>query len=103
MASLISSTVWVKRGLPAQHPKRYNLDEDELARVSRLAGNRLAQVKELLDQQVEAEEEIVDVEEMIAGEEEEDQDQEDHNDEDMNKTKEKDEDQWSELSNPRQR
>ncbi|PLW35652.1 hypothetical protein PCASD_10241 [Puccinia coronata f. sp. avenae] len=95
MASLISSTVWVKRGLPAQHPKRYKLDEDELARVSRLAGNRLAQVKELLDQQVEAEEEIVDVEEMIAGEEEEDQDQEDHNDEDMNKTKEKDEDQWS--------
>ncbi|KAA1066976.1 hypothetical protein PGT21_011029 [Puccinia graminis f. sp. tritici] len=91
MASLISSTVWVKRGQPAQHPKRYNLDKNELERVSRLAGDRLAQVKELLDEQVEAEEEeLVDVEEMIAGEEE-DEEEEDND----QKKQENSDNEWS--------
>jgi len=69
MASLISSAVWVKRGIAKQHPQKYNLDQNELERISRLAGNRLTLLKN--EHKPEEEEEIVDVEEMIAGEEDE--------------------------------
>jgi len=72
MASLISSAVWVKRGIAKQHPQKYNLDQNELERISRLAGNRLTLLKnEHKPEEEEEEEEIVDVEEMIAGEEDE--------------------------------
>ncbi|KIY43893.1 transducin family protein/WD-40 repeat family protein [Fistulina hepatica ATCC 64428] len=37
MSSLISSVAWVRRGVPARHPQKYILDDDELARVSALA------------------------------------------------------------------
>ncbi|OAV94649.1 hypothetical protein PTTG_05147 [Puccinia triticina 1-1 BBBD Race 1] len=92
MASLISSTIWVKRGQAAQHPRRYKLDADELERVSRLAGTRLAQVKELLDEQVEAEQ-PVDVDEMIAGEED--------DEEEENNSKNSD-DEWSDQDSAEQ-
>ncbi|MBW0555760.1 hypothetical protein O181_095475 [Austropuccinia psidii MF-1] len=65
MASLISSTVWVRRGIAAQDPKRYTLDENELERVSRLAGNRLTQVKEELIQAQNQAEESIDLDDMI--------------------------------------
>ncbi|KAH9468613.1 hypothetical protein Pst134EA_009149 [Puccinia striiformis f. sp. tritici] len=84
MASLISSTVWVKRGVAAQHPRRYKLDKDELERVSKLAGDRLTHVKELLDEHTGGaveDEEPVDVEDMIAGSED---DEKEHKDSDEN-------------------
>ncbi|KAF8589460.1 transductin family protein/WD-40 repeat family protein [Ramaria rubella] len=37
MSSLISCVAWVRRGVPAPHPTKYNLDEKELARISALA------------------------------------------------------------------
>ncbi|KAI6024820.1 transductin family protein/WD-40 repeat family protein [Pisolithus microcarpus] len=37
MSSLISCVAWVKRGVAAQHPRKYVLDEKELERVSALA------------------------------------------------------------------
>ncbi|GJJ08390.1 hypothetical protein Clacol_002605 [Clathrus columnatus] len=37
MASLISSLVWVRRGVSLQHPVKYDLDEKELQRISALA------------------------------------------------------------------
>jgi hypothetical protein len=37
MASLISAVSWVKKGVAAQHPAKYVLDDKELERVSALA------------------------------------------------------------------
>ncbi|CAH7690647.1 WD40-repeat-containing domain protein [Phakopsora pachyrhizi] len=69
MTSLISSAIWVRRGIAERYPKRYILDEKELERVALNSGNRLEQVKEdLLRAQLE-EEDSVDVDDMIAGEE----------------------------------
>ena len=35
--SLISSIAWVKRGIPEQHPTKYELDDKEMERISALA------------------------------------------------------------------
>lgn len=35
--SLISAVSWVRRGVAAQHPEKYVLDDEELERVSALA------------------------------------------------------------------
>lgn len=48
MASLISAISWVPRGAAAQHPRKYALDEAELNRVGKLAGQRLEVVREEL-------------------------------------------------------
>jgi periodic tryptophan protein 1 len=37
MSSLISAVAWVRRGVAAQHPQKYVLDDPELERVSALA------------------------------------------------------------------
>ena len=37
MSSLISAVAWVRRGVAAQHPEKYVLDDPELERVSALA------------------------------------------------------------------
>lgn len=37
MSNLISSVAWIKRGVSAQHPTKYDLDDQELERVSALA------------------------------------------------------------------
>ena len=37
MSSLISAVAWVRRGVAAQHPEKYVLDDSELERVSALA------------------------------------------------------------------
>ncbi|ELU40613.1 transducin family protein/WD-40 repeat family protein [Rhizoctonia solani AG-1 IA] len=37
MSPLISSIAWVRRGVAAENPERYNLDEKELERVQKLA------------------------------------------------------------------
>ncbi|KNZ57659.1 hypothetical protein VP01_2105g2 [Puccinia sorghi] len=54
MASLISSAVWLKRGVAKQHPQKYNLNQQELERISQLAGNRLTTLlkkEEVIDQE----------------------------------------------------
>jgi len=37
MSNLISAVAWVRRGVAAQHPEKYILDDKELERVSALA------------------------------------------------------------------
>ena len=37
MSNLISAAAWVRRGVSAQHPQKYVLDDKELQRVSALA------------------------------------------------------------------
>ncbi|KAI9609437.1 hypothetical protein H4Q26_007391 [Puccinia striiformis f. sp. tritici PST-130] len=83
-ASLISEHGLGKTRIAAQHPRRYKLDKDELERVSKLAGDRLTHVKELLDEHTGGaveDEEPVDVEDMIAGSED---DEKEHKDSDEN-------------------
>ena len=35
--SMITASLWVRRGAAATFPEKYDVDEDELARISRLA------------------------------------------------------------------
>lgn len=97
MATLISSSIWVRRGVAAQFPQRYDLDDQELERVTRMAGSRLEQVKEDLAQ-AQLEEEKVDVEEMIAGESDEEELEVKPKEGTKKDTERSDEDDWTELS-----
>lgn len=49
MASLISCVSWVRRGITAQNPNKYVLDEQELERVSALARIELEDAKKELE------------------------------------------------------
>lgn len=49
MTSLISAISWVPRGAAAQHPRKYALDDAELKRVGKLAGQRLEEVRQELE------------------------------------------------------
>lgn len=44
--SMITATAWVPRGYPIEFPARYELDDEELERVSNLAKLRLEDAKE---------------------------------------------------------
>jgi len=46
---MISSTCWIPRGKSLQHPKKYDLDEDELKRVSTLANLHFDDAKAQLE------------------------------------------------------
>ncbi|KAH9813874.1 WD40-repeat-containing domain protein [Melampsora americana] len=76
MASLISSTIWIRKGVAAQFPRRYDLNEKEMERVTQMAGDRLEQVKQELAQ-AQFEEEKVDIDEMIGGESDEEDNKKD--------------------------
>ncbi|KAI5122933.1 hypothetical protein M0805_007611 [Coniferiporia weirii] len=54
MSSLISCVSWVKRGVTARHPGKYNLDERELGRVSALARIELEDARVELERAHEA-------------------------------------------------
>ncbi|KAL5504218.1 PWP1 [Sanghuangporus vaninii] len=58
MSSLISSVSWVKRGIAAQHPTKYNLDERELERVSALARIEIEDARVELERAQEAAKEM---------------------------------------------
>ncbi|KAI1947727.1 rRNA-processing protein [Ophidiomyces ophidiicola] len=45
MVSMITSTAWVRRGVAAQFPEKYELDEDEINRISELARVQLEDAK----------------------------------------------------------
>lgn len=44
--SMITATLWVRRGAAAAFPEKYDVDEDELARISKLAKLQLEDAKE---------------------------------------------------------
>lgn len=47
--SMITSSLWVPRGAAATFPEKYEVDDDELARISRLARLQLGDAKDDLD------------------------------------------------------
>ncbi|KAI0671876.1 WD40 repeat-like protein [Trametes maxima] len=49
MSALISSAAWVRRGVTAQHPTKYVLDDQELERVSALARVELEDARKELE------------------------------------------------------
>ena len=48
--SMITASLWVRRGAAAAFPERYDVDEDELARISKLAKLQLEDAKEDLSE-----------------------------------------------------
>ena len=47
--SMITASLWVPRGAAAAFPTKYDVDENELARISKLAKLQLEDAKEDLD------------------------------------------------------
>ena len=47
--SMITDTTWVARGAAAAFPTKYDVDEDELARISKLAKLKLDDAKDDLN------------------------------------------------------
>lgn len=43
--SMITTTTWVRRGVAAQFPTKYEIDEEEFNRISELARKQLADAK----------------------------------------------------------
>jgi hypothetical protein len=54
MSSLISAVAWVRKGVSAQHPHKYVLDDKELERVSALARIELEDARVELERAHEA-------------------------------------------------
>ena len=54
--SMITATAWVPQGSAKEFPTRYNLDDSELSRISKLAQLELAEAKEDLENARHAEE-----------------------------------------------
>lgn len=48
--SMITATTWVPRGFAAPFPTRYQFDEDEYERISKLANLQLEDAKEELEE-----------------------------------------------------
>lgn len=46
MSSMITTTTWVKRGVAAQFPTKYEIDEAEMGRISKLARMQLEDAKD---------------------------------------------------------
>lgn len=46
MSSMITTTAWVRRGVAAQFPTKYEIDEKEMGRISKLARMQLEDAKE---------------------------------------------------------
>jgi len=47
---MITASLWVPRGAAAQFPMKYDVDDDELARISKLANLQLEHANEDLDE-----------------------------------------------------
>lgn len=43
---MITTTTWVKRGVAAQFPTKYEIDEAEMGRISKLARMQLEEAKD---------------------------------------------------------
>ena len=46
MSSMITTTTWVRRGVAAQFPTKYEIDEAEMSRISKLARMQLEDAKD---------------------------------------------------------
>lgn len=46
MSSMITTTAWVRRGVAAQFPTKYEIDEEEMGRISKLARMQLEEAQE---------------------------------------------------------
>lgn len=46
MSSMITTTAWVRRGVAAQFPSKYEIDEEEMGRISKLARMQLEEAQE---------------------------------------------------------
>lgn len=46
MSSMITTTTWVRRGVAAQFPTKYEIDEAEMGRISKLARMQLEDAKD---------------------------------------------------------
>lgn len=46
MSSMITTTAWVRRGVAAQFPAKYEIDEEEMGRISKLARMQLEDAQE---------------------------------------------------------
>lgn len=49
MSSMITTTAWVRRGVAAQFPSKYEIDEEEMGRISKLARMQLEEAQEGLN------------------------------------------------------
>ena len=47
--SMILATAWVRRGVAAQFPTKYEIDEEEIGRISKLAQLQLEDAQEDLE------------------------------------------------------
>jgi len=45
MSSMITTTTWVRRGVAAQFPTKYEIDEEEMERISKLARMQLEEAQ----------------------------------------------------------
>lgn len=63
---MITTTTWIRRGVAAQFPTKYEIDEEEMERISKLARQQLEDAQEDLDEakQKEKREEEEDVDAM---------------------------------------
>ena len=46
MSSMITTTAWVRRGVAAQFPTKYEIDEEEMNRISKLARMQLQEAQD---------------------------------------------------------
>lgn len=67
--SMITASTWVPRGVAAAHPTRYDIDEKELARISKLAQLQLDDAKEGLENARNGSEDAGQTEDSSGGEE----------------------------------
>lgn len=49
MSSMITTSTWVRRGVAAQFPTKYEIDEAEMGRISKLARMQLEDAQEDLN------------------------------------------------------
>lgn len=69
MKGLISATTWVPRGIAAQHPTTYEVDEKEIERISRLAQINIEEARAELNEANDAEKEFEGIEGDVGGDE----------------------------------
>lgn len=46
MSSMITTTAWVRRGVATQFPTKYEIDEEEMGRISKLARMQLEEAQD---------------------------------------------------------
>lgn len=65
---MITTTAWVRRGVAAQFPTKYEIDEDEMDRISKLAKMQLEEARDDLKAATDgkAEDEAMDEDEEVA-------------------------------------